>query len=57
MKPIEKAETVAVPFDPFPNARPSLPSNAKPVTPTEAQAISAALKFLAEKRAAAEAGS
>ena len=50
---MRKAETIKIPWDPFPDSSPSAPPRgATPVTKADAQAISAALVCLAEKRAA-----
>ena len=52
-----KAETIKIPWDPFPNAPEATPpTGATPVTKADAQAIGAALVYLSEKRAAARRG-
>ena len=52
-----KAETVKIPWDPFPNAPEATPpTGATPVTKAQAQAISNALAYLSAKRAAAARG-
>jgi hypothetical protein len=52
----ERPETIKILWDPFPNAPAQTPMAplAKPVTRAQARAISAVLKYLAEKRAAAD---
>ena len=51
---VRKAETIKIPWEPFPDAPASAPRSTRtPVSKADAQAIGSALIWLAEKRAAA----